>query len=92
MTAPQIFNAMKELYNMALYQSVRIVSVFLIEAEEELEDLTETDLPWSRPTPENSGHGNFTYMSAVCWLYGRYLYDTAVSRGARPLHLGRDSH
>ncbi|XP_047608123.1 sialate O-acetylesterase isoform X3 [Phacochoerus africanus] len=25
---------------------------------------------------ENLGHGDFKYMSAVCWLFGRYLYDT----------------
>uniref|UniRef100_A0A5F9CAI5 Sialate O-acetylesterase n=1 Tax=Oryctolagus cuniculus TaxID=9986 RepID=A0A5F9CAI5_RABIT len=76
MTVSQIFNATKEMYNIAPYQSVRIMSVSLVEAEEELEDLTEIDLPWSKPTPGNLGHGNFTYMSALCWLYGRYLYDT----------------
>ena len=26
--------------------------------------------------PENLGHGVFKYMSAVCWLFGRNLYDT----------------
>lgn len=66
---------MKELYNMAPCQSVRIVSVFLIEVEEELEDLTETDLPWSRPTPENSGHGNF---ATVCCLYVRSMLAVQV--------------
>ncbi|XP_058520025.1 sialate O-acetylesterase isoform X1 [Ochotona princeps] len=76
MTVSQIFNATKELSNVAAYQSVRIMSVSLVEAEEELEDLPEIDLPWSTPTAGNLGHGNFTYMSAVCWLYGRYLYDT----------------
>ncbi|XP_059123627.1 sialate O-acetylesterase isoform X1 [Peromyscus eremicus] len=76
MTVLQIFNASKELSDTAAYQSVRIFSVSLNQAEEELEDLGEVDLSWSKPTAGNLGHGDFTYMSAVCWLFGRYLYDT----------------
>lgn len=76
MTVLQIFNATRELSNTTAYQSVRILSVSLIQAEQELEDLTEVDLRWSKPTSENLGHGKFEYMSAVCWLFGRYLYDT----------------
>ncbi|XP_021107566.1 sialate O-acetylesterase isoform X1 [Heterocephalus glaber] len=76
MTVLQIFNATKELSNTAAYQSVRILSVSLTEAEEELEDLDAVDLQWSKPSAENLGNGYFTYMSAVCWLFGRYLYDT----------------
>ncbi|XP_027801292.1 sialate O-acetylesterase isoform X1 [Marmota flaviventris] len=76
MTVLQIFNATRELSSAAAYQSVRILSVSLIQAEQELEDLDAVDLPWSKPTSENLGQGNFTYMSAVCWLFGRYLYDT----------------
>ncbi|KAM7051620.1 sialate O-acetylesterase isoform 2-T2 [Molossus nigricans] len=76
MTVSQIFNATSELSNTAAYQSVRILSVSLVQAEQELEDLAGADLPWSEPTSENLGHGNFKYMSAVCWLFGRDLYDT----------------
>ncbi|XP_032140982.1 sialate O-acetylesterase isoform X1 [Sapajus apella] len=76
MTVLQILNATRELSNTAAYQSVRIFSVSPIQAEQELEDLVAVDLQWSKPTEENLGHGNFTYMSAVCWLFGRHLYDT----------------
>ncbi|GAB1294044.1 Sialate O-acetylesterase [Apodemus speciosus] len=76
MTVSQIFNTSMELSHTAAYQSVRIFSVSLTQSEEELADLNEVDLSWSKPTAENLGHGNFTYMSAVCWLFGRYLYDT----------------
>ncbi|XP_024596488.1 sialate O-acetylesterase isoform X4 [Neophocaena asiaeorientalis asiaeorientalis] len=47
-----------------------------LQAQQELEDLAKVDLQWSKPTLENLGHGNFTYMSALCWLFGRYLHDT----------------
>ncbi|XP_024413174.1 sialate O-acetylesterase isoform X1 [Desmodus rotundus] len=76
MTVSQIFNATSELSDTAAYQSVRILSVSLAQAERELEDLAAVDLEWSKPTAENLGHGSFEYMSAVCWLFGRYLYDT----------------
>ncbi|XP_054986333.1 sialate O-acetylesterase [Sorex araneus] len=76
MTVSQIFNSTEELSSAAAYESVRIFSVAPVEAWEELQDLPRVDLQWSKPTSENLGHGNFTYMSAVCWLFGRYLYDT----------------
>ncbi|XP_010827735.1 PREDICTED: sialate O-acetylesterase isoform X4 [Bison bison bison] len=76
MTVSQVFNATGELSNTAAYQSVRILSVSSTQAQQELEDLAKVDLRWSKPTSKNLGHGNFTYMSAVCWLFGRFLYDT----------------
>ncbi|XP_047608121.1 sialate O-acetylesterase isoform X1 [Phacochoerus africanus] len=76
MTVSQIFNATSELSDTAAYQSVRILAVSLSQALQELEDLAGVDLRWSKPTSENLGHGDFKYMSAVCWLFGRYLYDT----------------
>lgn len=75
MTVSQIFNATAELYNTAAYQSVRILSLSLVQSGKELEDIAEIDLGWSTPSAENLGHGSFTYMSAVCWLFGRSLYD-----------------
>ncbi|KAM4828450.1 sialate O-acetylesterase isoform 2-T3 [Thomomys bottae] len=76
MTVLQIFNATEELSNTEDYQSVRLLSISLVQSEKELEDLDEVDLEWSKPTSGNLGHGNFTYMSALCWLFGRYLYET----------------
>ncbi|XP_044524297.1 sialate O-acetylesterase [Gracilinanus agilis] len=76
MTVSQIFNASEEEAKAVAYPFIRILTVALVEAKEELEDLASVDLPWSLPTPKNLGHGNFTYYSAVCWLFGRYMYDT----------------
>ncbi|XP_042530759.1 sialate O-acetylesterase [Dipodomys spectabilis] len=76
MTVLQIFNATEEMSNTEAYQSVRLLSISLVQSEKELEDLDEVDLEWSKPTSGNLGHGNFTYMSALCWLFGRYLYET----------------
>ncbi|XP_048199698.1 sialate O-acetylesterase [Perognathus longimembris pacificus] len=76
MTVLQIFNATEELSNTEAYQSVRLLSVSLVQSEKELEDFDEVDLEWSKPTSGKLGHGNFTYMSALCWLFGRHLYET----------------
>ncbi|XP_028930847.1 sialate O-acetylesterase isoform X2 [Ornithorhynchus anatinus] len=76
MTVSQIFNASKELSEASAYPDVRIFAVSLAQAEQELEDLEAVDLPWSIPTAENLGHGDFQYFSALCWLFGRQLYDS----------------
>ncbi|XP_069470638.1 sialate O-acetylesterase isoform X1 [Ambystoma mexicanum] len=76
MTVLQIYNASKELSEAYLYPQVRLFTASLVYAKEELYDLAKVDLQWSLPTPETLGHGEFTYFSAVCWLFGRYLYDT----------------
>ncbi|XP_061331982.1 sialate O-acetylesterase isoform X1 [Pezoporus flaviventris] len=75
MTVLQITNASQELTTAARYPYVRVFTAAPSRSDVELEDLEHIDLPWSIPTAENLGHGNFTYFSAVCWLLGRYLYD-----------------
>ncbi|XP_075377036.1 sialate O-acetylesterase isoform X2 [Mycteria americana] len=75
MTVLQIANASQELAAAARYPYVRVFAAAPARSEVELEDLERIDLPWSIPTAENLGHGNFTYFSAVCWLLGRYLYE-----------------
>ncbi|NXG23449.1 SIAE acetylesterase, partial [Grallaria varia] len=75
MTVLQVANASQELAATARYPRVRVFAAAPAHSDVELEDLERIDLPWSIPTAENLGHGNFTYFSAVCWLLGRSLYD-----------------
>ncbi|KAJ6658674.1 hypothetical protein lerEdw1_019834 [Lerista edwardsae] len=75
MTVSQIFNASKELADASKFPLVRVFAASLVQAEEELQDLSGVDLQWSVPTAEKLGHGNFRYFSAVCWLFGRYLFE-----------------
>lgn len=51
------------------------MSVFLIEAKEELEDLTETDLPWSRPPLKTQA----METSRICPQYGGCTGATCVT-------------
>lgn len=75
-TTSQVFNASKELAIAAKYPDVRIFMASLVQSETELPDLAEVTVPWSVPTAKLLGDGNFTSYSAVCWLFGRYLYKT----------------
>ncbi|XP_053308306.1 sialate O-acetylesterase [Spea bombifrons] len=74
MTVSQIFNASKELKKAPHFPHVRLFTAALETSQVELEDLVKVDLPWSAPTPSNLGQGDFTYFSAVCWLFGRHLF------------------
>ncbi|NWV10711.1 SIAE acetylesterase, partial [Ptilonorhynchus violaceus] len=79
MTVLQVDNASQELAAATLYPYVRIFAAAPARSDVELEDLERIDLPWSIPTAENLGHGNFTYFSAVCWLLGRSLFEALGS-------------
>lgn len=73
MTVSQIFNASEELAQAARYPNIRLFSASLETSDTELLDLAKVDLEWSVPTPQNLGHSDFTYFSAVCWIFGRHL-------------------
>ncbi|XP_038548360.1 sialate O-acetylesterase [Micropterus salmoides] len=65
----QIFNASEELALAAKYPHIRTFMAALNQSETELIDLIQVSLPWSVPTT------NVAEFSAVCWLFGRYMYD-----------------
>ncbi|XP_072012729.1 sialate O-acetylesterase isoform X2 [Engystomops pustulosus] len=73
MTVSQIFNASKELELASQYPYVRLFTASLVTSDIELLDLAKVDLEWSIPTRKNLGNGDFTYFSAVCWIFGRHL-------------------
>ncbi|XP_046891749.1 sialate O-acetylesterase [Hypomesus transpacificus] len=75
-TTSQVFNASSELALASKYPQVRVFMAALEQSNTELTDLAGVTVPWSVPTPELLGGGNFTHFSAVCWLFGRYLYKT----------------
>ncbi|TNN75007.1 Sialate O-acetylesterase [Liparis tanakae] len=66
----KIFNASKELNRSRKYPHVRIFMAALNLSETERTDLIQVEIPWSVPP------ANVAQFSAVCWLFGRYLYRT----------------
>ncbi|XP_077050657.1 sialate O-acetylesterase isoform X2 [Siphateles boraxobius] len=75
-TVGQLINATEELAMASKFPDVRIFQAALEKSEEELIDLAGVEVPWSRPTAELLGGKEFSHFSAVCWLFGRYLYET----------------
>ncbi|XP_069572447.1 sialate O-acetylesterase isoform X1 [Brachyistius frenatus] len=66
----QIFNSSEELALSVKYPHVRTFMAGLNLSETELTDLIHVELPWSVPTV-----GSVAEFSAVCWLFGRYMYE-----------------
>ncbi|XP_056112443.1 sialate O-acetylesterase [Rhinichthys klamathensis goyatoka] len=75
-TVDQLINATEELAMASKFPDVRIFQAALEKSDEELIDLAGVEIPWSRPTAELLGGKEFSHFSAVCWLFGRYLYET----------------
>ncbi|KAK3097297.1 hypothetical protein FSP39_008444 [Pinctada imbricata] len=73
-TLDMAFNATEELEDAKNYPNIRVFT-----ASEETSSVPELDLKgveeiWSMPSKDTLGHKPWTYFSAVCWLYGKYLY------------------
>ncbi|KAL1256669.1 hypothetical protein QQF64_012214 [Cirrhinus molitorella] len=75
-TVGQVINATEELALASKYTDVRIFQAALEQSEEELTDLARVAIPWSRPTAKLLDGKELSHFSAVCWLFGRYLYET----------------
>ncbi|XP_060779355.1 sialate O-acetylesterase isoform X1 [Neoarius graeffei] len=73
-TLGQVYNASEELAMATKFPNVRVFQAALEKSNVELKDLAGVEVPWSRPTPEILGGKDFSHFSAVCWLFGRYLY------------------
>lgn len=72
----QVFNSSEELADTVNYPDLRVFVVNDKTSDTPLTDFPDDGitLPWSKPSPKTIGGGDFHYFSAVCWLYGKYLY------------------
>ncbi|XP_072013844.1 sialate O-acetylesterase-like [Amphiura filiformis] len=82
MAVSQALNGTAELAASVNYPNVRVLSVKAEVSYTPYYDLNSTASlyhPWAKPDPDSLGVNaveNYTYFSAVCWFYGRDLYDT----------------
>ncbi|KAK6169986.1 hypothetical protein SNE40_018487 [Patella caerulea] len=73
-TLPMAFNSSAEIAESSYYPDIRLFTVAMEAAHEPQYDFISVEQPWSVASPRSVGNGNWTYFSAVCWLYGKYLY------------------
>lgn len=88
---PDMFNGTAEVADADNYPNIRVYSVkqdyCMPQAEEPLEDVYTVSLPWSKGSSKSVGG---YYFSAVCWMYGKNLYNNVI-RGAYPVGLVHSS-
>ena len=83
-TVNMIFNATEEIANAGNYPKIRLFTTALKSSGMPVEELLGIVLNWSIASPKSVGGPSWSYMSAVCWLYGRMIHEAL---GGRPIGL-----
>jgi len=80
MSVIDVFNGTEEINNAGNFTKLRLFTVALIPSASPIEELLGMWLNWSVASPQSVGGPSFTYMSAVCWLYGRMIHQALNGR------------
>ncbi|CAF0848546.1 unnamed protein product [Adineta steineri] len=72
MAVQKMFNSSIEIENAAKYPKVRLFAASKQQSIKPEEELLGIGLKWSIASPVSVGNA---YTSAVCWLYGRMIYE-----------------
>ncbi|CAF1438660.1 unnamed protein product [Adineta ricciae] len=75
MTVRDIFNASIEIANANKYPKIRLFTAALKPSATPVEELIGIEQNWSIPSAESVGGPSWSYISAVCWLYGRMIHE-----------------
>ncbi|CAF1365650.1 unnamed protein product [Adineta steineri] len=75
MTVSDIFNGSIEIENAIKYTKIRLFTAALQTSSIPVEELLDIEQNWSIPSSETVGGPSWSYISAVCWLYGRMIHE-----------------
>jgi sialate O-acetylesterase len=76
-TVHSVFNATEEIAQAAKFPQIRLFSVGTQNISlTPVPELIHYDLGWSVASPDVVGKADWSYFSAVCWFYGKYLAET----------------
>jgi sialate O-acetylesterase len=84
LTVGMIYNGTEEIANAGNFPKIRVFTATLKASAVPVEELLGIVLNWSIASPQSIGGPPGTYMSAVCWLYGRMIHQAL---GGRPIGL-----
>jgi sialate O-acetylesterase len=84
LTVNMIYNATEEIANAGNYPKIRVFTAALNTSVTPVEELLGIVLNWAVASPQSIGGRDMSYMSAVCWLYGRMIHQAL---GGRPIGL-----
>ena len=74
-TVDSAFNASSEVEAANNYPNIRVFCVAERGSDSPQLELPSIELEWSVASSKSIGGGNWTYFSAVCWFFGRNLFD-----------------
>ncbi|XP_035680030.1 sialate O-acetylesterase-like [Branchiostoma floridae] len=74
-TVRQAFNASYAIAEAADFPDIRLFTADLVQSDKPLYDLDKILQPWSVASSDSVGGADWKYFSAVCWFYGRDLYN-----------------
>jgi sialate O-acetylesterase len=84
LTVSLIYNATEEIVNAGNFPKIRLFTAAHLRSAIPVEELLGIALNWSVASPHSVGGPDWSYMSAVCWLYGRMIHQAL---GGRPIGL-----
>ncbi|XP_035678566.1 sialate O-acetylesterase-like isoform X1 [Branchiostoma floridae] len=74
-TVSQAFNAQQAIAEAANFPNIRLFTVERMQSDKPLYDLDKILQHWSVASSDSVGGAAWKYFSAVCWFYGRELYN-----------------
>jgi sialate O-acetylesterase len=84
LTVGMIYNGSEEIANAGNYPKIRVFTALQVPSGVPVEEILTIEQNWSVASPKSIGGSMWTYMSAVCWLYGRMIQQEL---GGRPIGL-----
>ncbi|XP_045199198.2 sialate O-acetylesterase-like [Mercenaria mercenaria] len=73
-TLSMVFNASEEVADAVNYPDIRLFTAAQKWSNKTEYELLGVEQYWSMPNSDSVGHSDWSYFSAVCWLFGKYLY------------------
>ena len=73
-TVDSAFNATAEVAAAGNFPLIRLFTAAMIASDTPLTELAQVEEPWSVASAAAVGGGNWTYFSAMCWFYGRDIF------------------
>jgi sialate O-acetylesterase len=80
LTVGMIYNGTEEIANAGNYPKIRLFTASEMMSPSPVEELLRIQLNWSLASSSSVGGPDWSYMSAVCWLYGRMIHQALDGR------------
>jgi len=80
LTIGMVYNGSLEIAQASNYPKIRVFTASMELSMTPIEELLNISLNWSLPSQQSLGGPEWTYMSAVCWLYGRMIHQALNGR------------